>query len=144
MARNTKTGWVLENMILPALQQGGYSAESQVYVGKRLGKKEGKHGRHKVDAIAKKDGRAVLLSAKWQQTGGTAEEKVPYEVMCLAQAIHDEPGKYDKAYLILGGDGWTLRDFYISGELRRYLNNTEVVEVVTLEKFVGLANRGML
>ena len=45
--------------------------------------------------------------------------------------------------LVLGGEGWTLRDFYVGGGLQRYMNCTGV-EIVTLERFVALANRGQL
>lgn len=47
--------------------------------------------------------------SKWQQIGGTAEQKVPFEVMCLADAVRAEHAA--RAYLVLGGDGWTLRDY---------------------------------
>jgi hypothetical protein len=43
-----------------------------------------------------------FVSLKWQQVGGTAEQKVPFEVMCLADAV-----RAGHAYLVLGGDGWT-------------------------------------
>jgi hypothetical protein len=35
--RNTNTGGVLEAMILPALERGGYACEQQVHVGARRG-----------------------------------------------------------------------------------------------------------
>ncbi len=45
--RNTRTGGVLERMILPALDQGGYQYQVQVDVGRRLGS-----GHHFVDVMA--------------------------------------------------------------------------------------------
>jgi hypothetical protein len=95
-----------------------------------------------VDAIATKEGRKVLISLKWQQVSGTAEQKVPFEIICLLEAL--ESGEHEKAYLVLGGEGWTLRDFYTSGGLKRFLVNSEKVEVLTLEGFVGRANQGKL
>lgn len=80
--RNTRTGGVLEQMILPALDQGGYAYKIQVNIGQRLG-----CGQHFVDLIAGKDGRSVLISMKWQQVSGTAEQKVPFEVICLLEAL---------------------------------------------------------
>jgi hypothetical protein len=124
-------------MVMPALKRGGYEANNQVHIGQRLGGK----GKHMIDAIAVKDGKTFLVSSKWQQTPGTAEQKVPFEVICLAKAVNDEPEKYQKAYLVLGGDGWTLRDFFTSGDLKNYLKDVEKVEVLTLEKFVGMANK---
>ena len=95
-----------------------------------------------VDVIAKKDRQRILVSMKWQQVSGTAEQKVPFEVICLLEAL--ESGDYAKAYLVLGGEGWTLRNFYTGDGLQKYLNYGEKVEILTLESFVGRANAGKL
>jgi hypothetical protein len=137
--RDTRTGGVLENMILPALANGGYSYEQQVLVGERIGGRK-----HMVDVVANKDNEKFLISLKWQQVGGTAEQKVPFEVICLLKAIVDNEEKYKKAYLVLGGSGWTLRDFYTGGELEKFLKYSEKVDILNLEDFVGKANRGLL
>jgi len=137
MGRDTRTGGVLEAMVLPALKQGGYGYQTQVVVGKRLG-----GSKHKVDALAEKNGERIIVSMKWQQVGGTAEQKVPFEVMCLAAEVKSKA--FQKAYLVLGGEGWTLRDFYTSGELVRHLIDAALVNVLTLEGFVALANKGKL
>jgi len=136
-ARDTSTGTVLEQMVLPALARGGYACEKQVSVGQRPG-----GGRHVVDAVAVKDGRRWLISLKWQQVSGTAEQKVPFEVICLAEAVLS--GDFEAAYLVLGGEGWTLRGFYTGGELTRHLVTKDKVRIVTLEGFVAKANRGEL
>lgn len=133
--RNTNTGAVLEAMILPALERAGYACEHQVKIGTRCG-----GGVHKVDAVATRDGIRALVSLKWQQTGGTAEQKVPFEIMCLADAVR--AGHAARAYLVLGGDGWSLRDYYTSGQLAEHLVHASLVRVVTLEAFVRLANNG--
>lgn len=62
MSRNTKTGFVLERMVLPALEQGGYSYKAQAKLGQRFGVSS-----HVVDAVAEKDGKQILISVKWQQ-----------------------------------------------------------------------------
>ena len=134
---STRTGGVLERMIVPALDQGGYTYELQVRLGPRLGL-----GTHVVDAVAHKDGRHVLISLKWQQVSGTAEQKVPFEVICLLEAL--AAGQHDKAYLVLGGEGWSLRTFYTAGGLKPFLVNPDKVDVVTLEGFVARANSGKL
>jgi len=136
-SRDTSTGWVLEQMVLPALQRGEYQFRTQVKVGLRPGGRT-----HKVDAVVTKEDRTWLLSVKWQQVGGTAEQKVPFEVICLADAI--ERGSYESAYLVLGGPGWTLRDFYTGGGLRPHLTQIDRVRIVTLETFVALANQAAL
>lgn len=136
---STRTGGVLEDMVLPALRHGGYECRAQVTIGRRLGL-----GAHKVDVIATKDGRSVLISVKWQQVSGTAEQKVPFEVICLLHAMDESPGSYAKAYVVLGGEGWTLRGFYTSGGLINYISYADKVEILTLEGFIGRANSGRL
>lgn len=61
-------------------------------------------------------GRRALLSCKHQDSGGTAQEKVPYEAIKLAKALDLDP-RFKVAWLVLGGDGWTsgLREYYLSG-----------------------------
>ncbi len=140
MPRDTRTGGVLEGMILPALDNGGYRYKRQVVIGKRLGGHD-----HKVDVLVSGESDVEIpISLKWQQTSGTAEQKVPFEILCLAEAVHGSRGKFKKAYLVLGGGGWTLRDYYVSGDIRHYLRNCEPVEIVSLETFVARANQGRL
>ena len=124
-------------MVVPALERGGYAIQKQVNIGQRLG-----GGKHVVDAVAIKDGRKLLISLKWQQTSGTAEEKVPFEIMCLADALRS--GEYSEAFLVLGGDGWKRRDYFVSGAMVEQLKNSEKVHVMTMERFIAIANNGRL
>lgn len=124
-------------MVLPALTRGGYAYKTQVKVGTRPG-----GGRHMADAVAEKDGQRWLISMKWQQTSGTAEQKVPFEVISLSEVV--PLGNYTGAYLVLGGPGWTLRDFYTGGGLEKHLVHADKVKIVTLEEFVAKANQGKL
>jgi len=119
-------------MILPSIERGGYQSRFRVKIGQRLG-----CGSHYVDVIAEKDRKKCLVSLKWQQVAGTAEQKIPFEVICLAEAL--ENGEYEKAYVVLGGEGWTLRQFYTGGGLAKYLRGAENVKIVTLESFVAKA-----
>lgn len=122
---------------MPALMRGGYTFRTQQKISPRPGGR-----RHFVDVIAEKDGRRYLISLKWQQTSGTAEQKVPFEVISLADAV--VKGGFEKAYLVLGGEGWTLRDFYTEGGLKSHLVDAKKAEIVTLEHFVAIANQGKL
>lgn len=126
-------------MVLPALDRGGYSYQKQVKVGQRLG-----CGVHNVDVVAEKDGRRILISLKWQQSKGTVEQKVPFEAICLAEALD---AGYDKAFLVLGGEGMkaNLRQFYTRGGLKPFLNVPwDRLELITLEGFVAKANQSAL
>jgi hypothetical protein len=127
-------------MVLPALARGGYTYRQQAFIGTRLGGR-----RHKVDILATDaNSTSYLISLKWQQGSGTAEQKVPFEVMCLMDAIAAGKGEYRSAYVVLGGEGWSLRNFFTSGELGKFLAHVGIVSVVTLETFVAKANRGAL
>jgi hypothetical protein len=138
MTRNTKTGQVLESMVLPSLALGGYSYETQVNIGHRPG-----GGKHYVDVVAAKDDAIILISLKWQQVNGTAEQKVPFEVICLMAAMQHDP-TFSRAYLVLGGAGWKLRNWYLGGDLKQYLNYDAWVTIHALETFIGQANSGRL
>lgn len=124
-------------MVLPALDRGGYSYQTQVRIGTRLG-----GGAHAVDIVAEKAGAVFLVSMKWQQVSGTAEQKVPFEVICLEEAL--KTGRFQRAYLVLGGDGWKLRTFYTSGGLDQYLKCSGKVNILTLEGFIAKANMATL
>ncbi len=135
--RDTGTGAVLERMILPALDRGGYSYKTQVRIGNRLG-----GGTHTVDVVAELKGARLLISVKWQQVSGTAEQKVPFEVICLEEALKTD--SYQRAFVVLGGEGWKLRKFYVEGGLDKYLRLSGMVEILTLETFIARANMGRL
>jgi hypothetical protein len=146
-------------MVIPSLLRGGYHFKALVNIGVRLGGDRP----HIIDALAwGNDGVVHLLSSKWQQTSGTAEQKVPFEVICLANVVASKtlviPGvvcthcgdrcpaspAVIKAHLILGGEGWKLRQFYVSGGLQEFIPHSELVNITTLEAFVAQANKGML
>jgi hypothetical protein len=122
---------------LPALKHGGYDWKTQVCIGEKPS-----GGKHQVDLIATKEGFLILVSCKWQQVSGTAEQKIPFEVICLIRAM--ESKLYAKAYIVLGGGGWTLRGFYVKGGLRPYISGSQNVQIVALEQFIALANKGIL
>jgi hypothetical protein len=137
MARNTQTGKVMEEMMIHALDFGGYEIETQVRIGERLG-----GGKHYADILAKKGNDKIIISSKWQQTSGTAEQKVPYEYMCLAHAV-DTTELADFGYIVLGGNGWTKDGFFLNG-LSEWVNNDANIRVIRLEDFVALANNSNL
>lgn len=52
--------------------------------------------------------------------------------------------RFYRAYLVLGGEGWRYKEFYLSGGLKPYLANSDMVNIVSLERFIMLANQGKL
>lgn len=137
MARKTTTGLVFEQSVALALQHGGFHTMFQQHVGARLG-----GGKHMVDIVATKGTQKILVSLKWQQTSGTAEQKVPYEFLCLASALQQDP-TMTRAYLVLGGNGWTKRDFFVQ-DLTSWVAGTHDVNVIEGNNFIARANTGRL
>lgn len=81
--RDTGTGIVLENMVIPSLCKGQYHFCKGIFINHRPG-----GGRQKIDVLAWKDkDNLFLISLKWQQSSGTAEQKIPFEIISLAEAI---------------------------------------------------------
>ena len=119
------------------MKSGGYDFEEQALVTNRLG-----GGKHKADFLARLGGECILISSKWQQTSGTAEQKVPYEYMCLAHVLSNSPDIH-RAYIVIGGNGWSKHNFFLN-ELENWVDTEEFVDVVTFEDFVPKANRGNL
>ena len=138
-ARNTTTGKEFETLVKKSLENHGYHVAEQVQVGTRPN-----GSKHMIDLVAKKGGISYLVSLKWQQTSGTAEQKVPYELICLSEALKQSRGAHKAAYLILGGDGWTLKEFYLSGGLNRHLSLDQPVQLLGLEAFLKLAKEEQL
>ena len=129
----------MERMLLPALEMGEYQVQQEVSIGKRFGVAE-----HKIDILAKDtNNRQHLISVKWQQTGGTAERMVPFEIISLVDTLTRD-NQFSAAHLVLGGDGWKYKDFYIDGGLNPFIKNANLVKIYSLEQFVSLANQGKL
>ena len=139
MPRNTRTGNVMEDMLTNSLKQGNYEFKKGANVGTRLG-----GGKHMVDILVYEKDEVYLVSSKWQQTSGTAEQKIPFEVMCLGDAVRNNE-KITKAYLVLGGKGWSRKEYFLSKEFKNDLAEfCKKVRIIDLEDFVAIANKNNL
>ncbi|MDW0221933.1 MAG: hypothetical protein QOC40_02300, partial [Nitrososphaeraceae archaeon] len=65
-------------------------------------------------------------------------------VISMLKALKDNQGTYSKTYVVLGGEGRTMRNFYVEGGLDEYLRGTENIKIVTFENFIFLADKGKL
>ena len=115
MPRNTASGKFYEDTVERAIRQScianNLSAKSQQTIGTSPSGRK-----HRVDweLISNGDPNIRgLVSCKVQITGGTAEEKVPFEVIKLIHAM-DTDTRYKQAWIVLGGKGFTpgLKEFY--------------------------------
>lgn len=85
--------------------------KSQVNIGlKRNG------GKHYVDILYNNE---ELISLKYQEVFGTAEEKIPFEIMKLQHAIDDYG--YKRATIVLSGpdSAWKWKSYYLSEEFSK-------------------------
>lgn len=121
--RDTSTGShyesVIEAAVKRACEKNGYLAVSQVVIGEKPG-----GGNHRVDYVlesASDENRKGLISCKFQQTSGTAEEKIAYEVIKLLHAMENN-SKFVKAWIVMGGVGWSngMRNF-VTQELANWI-----------------------
>ena len=137
----TRTGSTLEVTVEAVLLNNSYAVQKQQLVGTKPG-----GGRHKVDLVGMRpNGSKFLVSLKWQQTAGSAEEKVPFEVIKLLHTLRENTA-YDKAYIVVGGDGFNtgLIGFYLSEEFRSYIRESQKIEILTLNDVITRANRGAM
>ena len=135
----SSTGHEFEEQVQTSLEALGYTVQDQIQVGTRPN-----GGKHYIDLVATKDEQSFLISLKFQSTRGTAEQKIPYELICLSEALKQARGKHKAAYLVLGGDGWTLKKFYLSGGLDRHLKLNPLVKLLSPKDLLKLASEGKL
>ncbi len=86
----------------------------------------------------------IGVSVKWQQVGGTAEEKVALEFLRLIKFI--EQSKLDRGYIVLGGTGWSLLSYYTGEDFRKAFSSPAAEQIVVLgvEAFIERVNRRLL
>lgn len=122
-----------EQLIGGLIRQKGLIPIPQVDIGKRP---DGR--RHRADFVVATENGEVIVSCKVQHEKGTAEEKLPFEVLKLVYALETNP-QYRHAYLVLGGGGWDERLLgFIRKELPNYLRGADRVEVKTTLEFAEL------
>lgn len=106
--RDTTTGSAYESIIEQCVKRScekyGLDARSQQIIGTKPG-----GGNHRIDyeLISRSDANLRgLLSCKIQNTSGTAEEKIAYEVIKLLHAMKVDT-RYKRAWIVMGGSGWS-------------------------------------
>ena len=114
MSRDTTTGSqfesIVESVIKRSCEKHNMKALPQVTVGDKPGV-----GRHRIDwELVDKNDENIrgLVSCKSQNTSGTAEEKVAYEVIKILHSMKVD-SRYMHGWIILGGTGWShsMRSF---------------------------------
>lgn len=140
MSRNTTSGQILESLVEPVLTKNGYVFSAQPIVGQSIS-----GGKHKLDVLITSIATPTMfipLSLKWQEVSGSAQEKVPFEVIKLIHLIRNNPQLYPYALIVLGGEGWSsIKEFYLKNGLSTYIVDSHLVKIISLDAFITLANR---
>jgi hypothetical protein len=113
--RDTSTGAHYKEIVGARLNVIGLKKKFDVLPNVEIGLKPGGQVNRVPFVIVDKnnDDLRGIVSCKIQTTGGSAEEKVAFEIIKLLVAMRSDR-RYRHAWLILGGSGWTpqLLDFY--------------------------------
>lgn len=137
--RGTRSGKTYEDIIETAIKSNyGENYKKQIYIGESLF-----GGNYKVDFILNEN---IIISAKWQQVSGTAEQKILYDIASLIKIIDESKGKFIKGYIVIGGEGFSdkAKKFLLSQNHINYFNNGDKVIILTIDNFIALANNKKL
>ncbi len=128
----TRTGTGQELMIESLLEFNHYDYQKQVFIGKQLF-----NNRYKADFVVD---HSIIISLKWQQVAGTAEQKVIYEIASLIKIIEND--NFKKAYVVIGGNGFSqnAKEYLFSQEHRNILKHGDLVENIGVEDFIARLN----
>lgn len=127
--RTDKTGKDFEYLCEHLCAISGLNVEEQVNIGLRP-----TGGAHHTDLIIDQ---SEIVSLKYQDVAGTAEEKIPYEQMCLQHACFTYG--YDSAIIVLAGPGWKHDDSYREGVFDTWMH-TPNVKVMNFDEFLSHFN----
>ena len=139
MARDTTTGSDYEAIIATCIERScrknGLTSLSQSMVGEKPG-----GGKHRIDweifSTVDPSNRG-LISCKFQQTSGTAEEKIAYEVIKLLHTMKID-SRYKHGWIVMGGKGWSAGILnFVKKELPFYLPLMQgKVTIVSTDEFI--------
>ncbi len=128
----TRTGTGQELMIESLLEFNYYNYQKQVFIGKQLF-----NNRYKADFVID---HSIIVSLKWQQVAGTAEQKVIYEIASLIKIIEND--NFKMAYVVIGGNGFSqnAKEYLFNQEHRNILKHGDLVENIGVEDFIARLN----
>jgi len=139
--KSSTSGKRFQNMVCNLLSDSGWAVLQEYVCGFRLAKKS----KHRVDILASKDDKDIIISCKYQDVQGTAPDKLAYEYMCLLHTA--ETCLYDRAYLITFGKILKKECIFKPENeytLSKYMRISNKVVVCDFEDFSEMVNRGKL
>ena len=141
-SRNTTSGASFEDIVGASLKRSckanALTATAQVNIGE---KPDG--GNHIVDwqltSNTKRSKKKVLVSCKYQEVSGTAQDKITYEVVKLATAMKNDPS-ITHSFIVLGGKGWSsgMKDFVTTDLVSDWFPKFEdKITICDIDSFMG-------
>jgi hypothetical protein len=82
-------------------------------------------------------GTSYAVVSKFQNTTGSVDFKLPYEVISLAHSVETN-NEIQKGFLVLGGQGYSKGMLnFVLNNLHDWLNITTDVEILMFDDFIG-------
>lgn len=129
--KNSTTGKNFEDAIENLLEYfSDHSYKTQVNIGLKRNSRK-----HIVDILLND---SELISLKYQQVEGTAEEKIPFEFMKLQHAVDDYG--YKSATIVISGpdSAWKWKNYYLSSEFSEQMKKIYPdVNIIELGDFMN-------
>ena len=128
---NKETGHTYETLVEDLLvEHSPYTITRQMGMGTKPNNKT----KHRVDIFIHEN--REVLSLKYQRVVGTAEEKIPYEVLVLQNLV--SKGRCDLATIVLAGEesAWTQKEWYLTENFCTNMGCPDV-RIITHEEFVN-------
>ncbi len=123
-----------------ALNRAGYMVARDVSVGEIF---DDRNQKVHMQASNTQSGGVHFITLQGQNQSGTTSEKVPLSAMKLIELAR-RSSQCTRHYLVLYGNDWKLKRFYLNDGLAKFLMDSHFVKVVSIDKFLELANQGQL
>lgn len=139
--------WKLfEGILDKALVDSGYKIEDNKnysFICSLTGRK------HMPDKVIKnpKTKKLIIISKKWQEVNGTADEKIMYEVLKLLD-LKTNYSQIENVYILLGGKGFDskLGYYYLSQNWNSFLDKKykNQIKIINLNSLLPLISKKAL
>jgi hypothetical protein len=141
MPRDTGTGADYKSIVHRCLIQISHREKFDVQKSVSIGTKPNGLA-NRIDFVLTGPGKSsskVIFSCKSQSVSGSAEEKIPYEIIRLLHTMKEDKA-IRHAYLVLGGMGWnpTLLSFYVEELVEFIPEMKEHVSILTTDDVMSL------
>jgi hypothetical protein len=121
----------LRGILFRNLEKFSEDIQSNTVIGRRP------HGPlYKASHTFVQEGKSYAVVCKFQNTTGSVDFKLPYEIISLAHSVENND-EIQKGFLVLGGYGYSKGMLnFVLNDLHDWLNITSDVEIFLFDDFV--------